>query len=115
MNSYRSINGKLSRDNWSVYRSINCKAINTWVESVRQASLYHVVYHVAIYRAIILTYCAITEQKKNVMSLTGLLPVGVLILLPYLFDLPPWALIKFLDLESRRLFKVGAYSRLGSY
>ena len=30
---------------------------------------------------------------------------------PYLFDLPPWALIKFLDLESGRLFEVGAYSR----
>ena len=35
--------------------------------------------------------------------------------LPYLFDLPPWALIKFLDLESGRLFEVGAYSRLGTY
>ena len=27
----------------------------------------------------------------------------------------PWALIKFLDLESGRLFEVGAYSRLGAY
>ena len=27
----------------------------------------------------------------------------------------PWALIKFLDLESGRLFEVGAYSRLGGY
>ena len=27
--------------------------------------------------------------------------------LPYLFDLPPWALIKFLDLESGRLFEAG--------
>ena len=26
-----------------------------------------------------------------------------------------WALIKFLDLESGRLFEVGAYSRLGAY
>ena len=26
-----------------------------------------------------------------------------------------WALIKFLDLESWRLFEVGAYSRLGAY
>ena len=34
---------------------------------------------------------------------------------PYLFDLPPWALIKLLDLESWRLFEVGAYSRLGVY
>ena len=33
----------------------------------------------------------------------------------YLFDQPPWALIKFLDLESGRLFKEGAYSRLGAY
>ena len=28
---------------------------------------------------------------------------------------PAWALIKFLDLESGRLFEVGAYSRLGAY
>ena len=35
--------------------------------------------------------------------------------LPYLFDYPPWALIKFLDLERGRLFEVGAYSRLGAY
>ena len=27
----------------------------------------------------------------------------------------PWALIKFLDLESGRLFEVGANSRLGAY
>ena len=27
--------------------------------------------------------------------------------LPYLFDLAPWALIKFLDLESGRLFEAG--------
>ena len=33
--------------------------------------------------------------------------------IPYLFDSPPWALFKFLDLESGRLFEVGAYSRLG--
>ena len=26
-----------------------------------------------------------------------------------------WELIKFLDLESGRLFEVGAYSRLGAY
>ena len=26
-----------------------------------------------------------------------------------------WALIKFLDLESGRLFEVGVYSRLGAY
>ncbi len=26
---------------------------------------------------------------------------------PYLFDLPPWALIKFLDLEGGSLFEVG--------
>lgn len=31
---------------------------------------------------------------------------------PYLFDLPPWALIKLLDLESWRLFETGAYLRL---
>ena len=35
--------------------------------------------------------------------------------LPYIFDEPPWALIKFLDLESGRLFEVGAYSRLGAF
>ena len=35
--------------------------------------------------------------------------------IPYLFDLPPLALIKFLDLESGRLFGVGVYSRLGAY
>ncbi len=27
--------------------------------------------------------------------------------IPYLFDLAPWALIKFLDLESGRLFEAG--------
>ena len=27
--------------------------------------------------------------------------------IPYLFDSPPWALIKFLDLESGRLFEAG--------
>ena len=27
--------------------------------------------------------------------------------IPYLFDYPPWALIKFLDLESGRLFEAG--------
>ena len=32
-----------------------------------------------------------------------------------LFDYAPWALIKILDLESGLLFKVGAYSRLGTY
>ena len=36
-------------------------------------------------------------------------------ILPYLFNLPPWALIKFLDLKSGRLFEVGAYTRLGAY
>ena len=35
--------------------------------------------------------------------------------LPYLFDKPPWALIKFVDVESGRLFEAGAYSRLGAY
>ena len=35
--------------------------------------------------------------------------------IPYLFNLPPWALIKFLDLESGCLFEVGAYSRVGAY
>ena len=35
--------------------------------------------------------------------------------LPYLFDEPHWALIKFLDLESWHVFEVGAYSRLGAY
>ena len=29
--------------------------------------------------------------------------------IPYLFDSPPWALVKFLDLESGSLFEVGAY------
>ena len=42
-------------------------------------------------------------------------PITDSTILPYLFDQPPWALIKFLDLESGRLFKVGAYSRLGAY
>ena len=28
---------------------------------------------------------------------------------PYLFDSPPWALIKFLDLASGCLFEVGAH------
>ena len=27
----------------------------------------------------------------------------------------PWALTEFLDLESGRLFEVGAYSKLGAY
>ena len=34
--------------------------------------------------------------------------------IPYLFDQPPWTLIKFLDLESGRLLEVSAYSRLGA-
>ena len=33
----------------------------------------------------------------------------------YLFDLPPGALIKFLELNSGHLFEVGAYTRLGAY
>ena len=33
----------------------------------------------------------------------------------YLFDLPPGALIKFLELNSGCLFEVGAYTRLGAY
>ena len=34
---------------------------------------------------------------------------------PYLLDSPPLTRIKFLDHESVRLFKVGAYSRLGAH
>ena len=34
-----------------------------------------------------------------------------ILFLPYLFDLPPWALIKLLDFESGRLFEAGAYSK----
>ena len=33
----------------------------------------------------------------------------------YSINRPGRALIKFLDLESGRLFEVGAYSRLGAY
>ena len=65
----------------------------------------------------------LTDSKPHALSTTireyrdllAKIPWQWLHLIPYLFDLPPWALIKFLDLESGRLFEVGAYSRLGAY
>ena len=39
----------------------------------------------------------------------------VLIYRIYSINRGPWSLVKFLDLESGRLFEEGAYSRLGAH
>ena len=57
----------------------------------------------------------LTDSKPHALSTTireyrdllVKIPWQWLHLIPYLFDLPPWALIKFLNLECGRLFETG--------